>query len=450
MHANKFNIFGKTLARRLSLWYLASIVSIFLLFAFTITGLFWATLKDQIDHHVHIAVTEAHQIVQNYKGDERDSLIKNLVSGQGMTVVVLSPVLETNSPDVALTTEHQLQRILAFSNLTVEAPIHFTVNNIRFAAMPVTVSSGNGIVAVGYSTQVLNATYYKMLLIIIGVLCLGVLPATLIGQHLLKKQLLPLNNIAEQAKSVSNLSSLSTRITINSPTEELETIQIALNTMLSQLEKTFNSEREFFAEAAHTLKTPLAVLRSQIENSSLDLMQKNELLETIDHANDTIQDLLFLSKVGAKPQDTTEFSLSTVMTDLAELAVTLGEELSLSVTVDIQKNVSIVGDKKLLQRALSNIVHNAVIYNKPHGSILLVLKEENRNIKIIVKDSGRGISKNEQSRIFSRFYRGEDVKTPGSGLGLAISKAVIEQMNGTITFSSIRDTGTKITILFSH
>jgi len=163
----------RTLRGRLTLWYILSVGVIVLLLLLSVSGLFWVTLQDQIDHHVHIAVNEAKQVVENYRGEERDSLIKNLVSARGMTVVVLSPdgsaILETNSPDVALVTEHQLQKLLGSSSLYDSTPTHFTENNIRFAAMPAQVNAGKGIVAVGYSTQVLYGTLYKLVAMVLGV-----------------------------------------------------------------------------------------------------------------------------------------------------------------------------------------------------------------------------------------------------------------------------------------
>lgn len=423
-----------------------------LLFALAVTSLFWITLQNQIDHHVHIAINEAHQIVQNYQGAERDALIKNLVSAQGMTVVVLSPdgsaILETNSPDVALTTEHQLQKILISKTLYQSRPVHFTENNIHFAAMTVQVSGGKGIVAVGYSTQILYATFYRMLGIIVTVVLFLVFPMALIGHKLLKKQLYPLESIADQAKAVVDTTSLSRRIRLPTPTAELETIQKALNSMLSQLEKIFKNERAFFSDSAHTLKTPLAILRSQIENSQLTKVAQKNLLSTIDSMNDTIQDLLFLSKVGSRPQKPSLFSLSKLLEDLSELITTLGEDKQLRVTTDLQPNVTITADRKMLQRALSNIVHNAVIYNKSKGAIHLSLRLRNHQIVISIKDTGIGIATADLPLVFTRFFRGKNMMSKGSGLGLAIAKAVIENMGGTISLTSAKHQGTTVIVVF--
>lgn len=424
-----------------------------MLFLTAVSGLFWVTLQDQIDHHVHIAVSEAREIVQNYRGVERDQLIKNLVSAKGMTVIVLSPdgapVLETNSPDVALTTEHQLQKVLTSSSLYESAPTHFTESNIRFAAMPVTISAGKGIVAVGYSTKVLYDTFFKMLGIVGAILLFLVLPITYIGYRLLKRQLHPLESIAAQAKAVTDTSSLSKRIAINSPTQELKTIQEALNGMLSQLEKIFTSEREFFSDAAHTLKTPLAVLRSQIESSTLTQKAQEEMLKTIDRTSETVQDLLFLSRIGGKTQKLEPVSLTEIMEDLTELATTLGEDKHLVISSDIQKGVKVKADQKLLQRAFSNIVYNAITYSKPHGSLDIRLNGQPGNVTVTVKDTGIGISAGDLPKIFSRFFRGGNADAKGSGLGLAISKAVIENLGGKIAVSSTLRKGTTVTVTLS-
>ena len=442
-----------TLKGRLALLYLVSSGAIFLLFSIALSLLFWMTLERQIDHHVLIGVNEARSIVQDYRGSERDNLIKNLVSGQGMTVVVLSPdgaaELETNSPDVALSTEHQLQKILASTKLNEEKPVYFTEGNIRFAAMPVQVSSGKGIVAVGYSTQILHATFYRVLGIIFGVIIFIVLPITYLGYKFIKRQLSPLESIAQQAKEVTGTTSLSRRIRISSPTKELKIIQDALNAMLGKLEQIFKNEREFFADAAHTLKTPLAVIRSQVENIRTRDPAHLEILRVIDTANETIQDLLFLSQIGSSHLKLEHASLSKIMTDLSELATALGESKKITVLSNIQEDISLMADKKLLKRALSNIVYNAISYNKTKGKIILSLTKQSGRIAIRIEDTGIGIGRSDQSHVLTRFFRGSNIKSPGSGLGLAISHSAILSLGGKLTIKSSLNKGTTVLITFS-
>lgn len=448
---NKIHHITRTLRGKLSLWYLTSVGLIICIFLLALGMMFWFTLQDQIDHHIHITVNEAHDLVQNFRGEERDQLLKNLVSAQGMTIIVLSPdgapVLETNSPDVAIATEHQLQKVLISASLDEPTPVHFTENGIRFAATPVQINAGKGILAVGYSTQVLYATFNKMFLIVASIVIFLVSPITFIGYKLIKSQLQPLESIAQQAQTISGNSTLKKRIHINSSSEELVTIQRAVNTMLAELERVFTSERQFFSDAAHTLKTPLAVLRSQVESASLAKKDKRELLKTIDATTETTTDLLLLSKIGIQSQDNKTISLSNLMKDLVELTSLLSEEKNLHVSSDIVNNIYINADKKLLQRALGNLAQNAVIYNHVEGNIELKMQEQQGQIVITIVDTGIGISKQDQKKLFARFFRGSTPRGKGSGLGLAISKAVIENLGGTIKLSSKLHKGTIVRIL---
>ena len=442
-----------TLRGRLSLWYISTTIIIFSLFSLLIGILFWVTIQSQVDHHIRIVVNEAKDIVSQYTGKERDDLIKNLVSAQGMTVVVLSPdgapVLETNSPDTSAVTEHQLQRIIALRANNNDTPIHFTQENVRFAATSIQFRSGNGVVAVGYSTKIFTETYYRLFIIIILSIILLVLPTTYVGYILLKKQLTPLEKIAQETKYIVDTSSLYKRIMVDTSIKELGTIQKAFNSMISRLEDIFLNERDFFLDAAHTLKTPLAVLRSQIETTKLKSKKQDELLQTIDHANDIIQDLLYLTKIGNINTQHSRVSVRNIVLDLSELATTLGEEKDLHISTHIQEGVFINGNKNLLLRALSNIVINAVSYNQNGGNIAISLIENKKVTTIAVKDTGIGIPKTEIKKVFSRFFRGSNATSGGSGLGLPITKAVIESHGGKISINSKLNKGTIIKITFS-
>lgn len=441
---------NRNLQSKLTFWYLGSVTSIILIFLFATSGLFWVTLQKQIDHHVHIVVSEAAQIVQQFSDERRQELLTNLVSARGMTIVLLSPdgapILETNSPDVALVTEHQLQGILSSSSLYDSIPNHFTESGIRFAAVPVEVDAGKGILAVGYSTQVLYSTFTNLLLIVGGIIIFCVLPIAYAGYTLLKKQLQPLKNIALQAKKINASKSLTRRISIEGSTEELQTIQITLNEMLSQLEEVFVSERTFFLDAAHTLKTPLAVLRAHIENTTLSQKRKKELLAVIDSTNDTIQDLLFLSKIGTSNQKKEVVSVTELLKSIGEIVSTLAENKDITVQLEIQPDLYTTANKMQLLRAINNVVHNAVIYNTTHGQIQISATKRDAQIHITISDTGVGVPKNLQKKIFTRFFRVSQSAETGSGLGLSITKAVIEDLGGSVSFSSKVAKGSTVTI----
>ena len=442
---------NQSLRGQLSLWYLGSITLIITIFLIATGSLFWITLQNQIDHHVHIVVNEAAQIVQQFSAQQRQQLLTNLVSAKGMTVILLSPdgspILETNNPDIAAVTEHQLQSILSSNLLNNLTPDHFTINGIRFAATPVNINAGKGILAVGYSTQVIYSTLTKLLLIIGAIIIFCVIPLTYLGYKLLKKQLQPLESITLQTQKINTSQSLSHRIHLRQPTKELITIQNTLNQMLAKLEAVFTKERAFFSDAAHTLKTPLAILRSQLENLDIAAHTKNNLLKVIDSTSGTIQDLLFLSKIGSSNQKKTTFSLSKLMEDLVEITTTLGESKNITVNSKIAQNIQVTANKKQLLRALSNVALNAVIYNHPRGAITISMKQDQKRIVIKISDTGRGVAQKHIPKIFDRFYQCSTSHKWSSGLGLAITKAVIEDLGGKVAFRSKVGTGSTVSII---
>lgn len=456
-----FLAWPKTLRGRLTLWYVASTMLTFVVLAGLFSGMLWLTLHDQIDHHIHIVVTEAQHIVEQYSGAERDQLLKNLVNGRGMTVVLLSadgsPILQTNSPDVALMSEHQMQRVLLTSdqnnpaNNINDAPIHFSIQNFRFATVRVTISGSPGVLAVGYSQDVIDQTFWNLLFIIALVLVAISLPLSLLGYMLLKKNLQPLETIATTARSITQSQKLETRIAQKQSTAELEAISDAFNQMLSQIQTVFNKEHEFFADAAHTLKTPLAVLRSEVEALPVTMEKdKNILLTKIDSVAEVIQDLLLISRIQTQHSaETDKINLSVLLQEFAELAQVMGSAQQLQIKTDIQPNVMLVGNLQLVKRMLSNLVENAVLYSNKNGQIFVSLKKEMGKATIQISDTGVGIDQADLPHIFERFYRGKTAKkTKGSGLGLAISQAIMESIGGSIAVSSKLGRGTTFTLNF--
>lgn len=443
-----------TLKRKLSNWLFISVISIYIFVIGSVGVLLWTTLHSQIDHHIHIVVNEAKQIVENYKSNERDNLLKQLVSGQGMTVVLLSPdgtpSIQTNSPDVAFISEHQMQQVLYSSAEKSTDPTHFTASKVRFAAMPVMVEGGHGILAVGYSLTVIDDTLKKMIAITIAITVLVMVPLLFLGNKSLNKSLDPLSQIAKLAGKITDSTSLAKRVNISKTSQELMMITTALNTMMERLETTFSKEHEFFSDTAHTLKTPLAVIRSQVESlPDKHSVLKTKVLSEIDNAAKTIQDLLLLSQLKLSNKSKNKHvNISRLLTKLAELTQTLGEDKNVQVIADIEGRVNVLGNEKLINRALGNIIQNAVIYSKKSGIITIKLEKKSNKAIISIADNGIGIKKSELKKIFNRFYRGENQKyLHGSGLGLTISKEIIESMGGRIEIISKLGKGTQVKII---
>lgn len=444
-----------TIRSRLTFWFSFTVFSVLIVFAVLVSLLIRSALNTQIDHHIHTVITEANQIVESYTGIERDKLLSQFVSTKGMTVLLLSadgtPIVQTNSNNLAPISEHQAERVLVMGDTATTLPIHFTIQNTRFAALRVGNDPGNGVLAVGYSLEVVNETFALLLGIIVGVTMLFLVPCVVFSSLLIKRSLAPLESMAQTMEAISAKEELTTRLSEHTQTRELLLIANAFNRMLGKIQLMFQSEQEFFSDAAHTLKTPLAVLRSQVETLSKESdSKKRTLLNTIDRAVETIQDLLFIARIeSTQAQKNTTISLSSVCKELGELAVSLGEIKHLVVATDIVQNLHIQTDPSLLRRAFSNIMHNAIMYSPEGGRVTLVLHADLtlKQALFVVTNEGIGISKKELEKISTRFYRGTSSKgTAGSGLGLAITKAVVDRLGGKVTIHSVPNKETRVTV----
>ena len=449
-------IFFKTLRGKLTIIFFVSTVTITILTFFLLIFTTQKLIFDQVNHHLHIVINEAKKIVEeNHEVDNIEPL-KTLVSAQGMTVILLSsdgsPILQTNSFDVADVTEHQMQQIV-FSSTNKEEPQHFSVNQMQFATVPVSIYGyQDGILAVGFSTKIINNTIKEITTIIIFVLLLSITVVSIVWQTIIKHYLLPLEKISQSALQIKKSSDLNKKVKTNTTTIELKNITASFNNLLEKLKQVFEEEHLFFSDTAHSLKTPLAVIRSYIETLPRQQnKKKNEILNYIDSLNETIQDLLIISKINTSyPKNSKQINFSEIVSTIAELTQTIGLEKNITVNQVIEKNIFINADEQLLTKAILNVIKNAVDHESQNGTITISLNKKNNISELLIKDTGVGISSKDLKSIFNRFYQSKNSQSKkGNGLGLSISKAIIERFEGKITISSKIKKGTSVFIFFS-
>ena len=402
-----------TIRGKLTQWYILSTLGLFTVLTIFLSILIWQVLHEQIDHHIHIVVNEARQIVEYYPLSDQDLLLKQLVTASGMTVVVLKTdgtvVSQTSSPDVTIASKAELDKLIASSSFNSSAPHHFNANRQRFATVPVNLGTEIGLLAVGYSLNIINNAFRNLLAISMAILAFAFLLAIFTSRILLKKQLQPLERIADIAQSISGSQDLNKTIHDQNSTEEISQLSIALNTMILRLKAVFDKEHEFFSDAAHTIKTPLAVLRSQTE--TLKGEKKLALIQSIDRIVDNIQDLLLISRLETQSkQSFKKINLTKLMNELTLIGKTMSQDKKIMINSGIEAGIFITANRKLLSRALGNIVQNAVLYTPDNGTIEIKLFKQHKHSVIIVQDTGRGIAKEDLPYIFDRFFQGKNTR----------------------------------------
>lgn len=218
---------------------------------------------------------------------------------------------------------------------------------------------------------------------------------------------------------------------------------------------TGSNQKEFFANASHELKSPLTsiigyqqLITEEIETDPQQILDySKKTIQEAKRMNEIVIDMLNLSKLERQePKKIERIDASALLTDLLDrFRQRLGQaEITL---VEKIENVQLIMDTNHLEELFRNLLDNAIAYNRPSGTIEVELTEEH----FVVKDSGIGISEEEQQRVFERFYRAEQAKRQslgGTGLGLAIVKHIAGMYDFKIKLKSKVGEGTTIEILF--
>lgn len=224
---------------------------------------------------------------------------------------------------------------------------------------------------------------------------------------------------------------------------------------LAPLHASYEKEQRFLNDASHELRTPLTILRTSLENiqhKGGDAIQTNaqEAIEEVDRMNHLLQNILTLSRAEQYNAKTTIISCEEMLSSIVQRMQPLAEKQTCTITLlPNTENISIMGNKEALERALVNLVQNAITYNKPQGTIVLSCEKKKGNANITVEDSGIGMNTEELTHLTERFYRVEKSRTRskgGSGLGLAIVEQIIKNHKGILHFASIPEKGTTVTI----
>ena len=253
-----------------------------------------------------------------------------------------------------------------------------------------------------------------------------------------------LTDLSLQIRQISS-KNLEKRILSIKSNDEIGELSITFNDLLDRLDTAFKRERQFIADVAHEMKTPIATLKSSFDvtlqkNRTNDEYKKiisDSIMET-NRLTTTLKDVLDLAWSEVASEKTKKvFNLSTLIVELAEIAQKLAEKKHITVTSAVTPHIKISGFRERLGRAILNIIDNAIKYTPQNGKIEINLYKRDDRAIITIKDTGYGISSSEVNHIFDRFYRGSRVDTVfGAGLGLAIAQATITIHKGTIEVKS--------------
>ena len=268
----------------------------------------------------------------------------------------------------------------------------------------------------------------------------------LISYFLAGRILRPVRKITNLAREIDE-NDLTSRIPLNTSRDELYELASALNQMLDRLQYSFTRQKQFLADAAHELNTPMTSVQIFLEQGLLnrelpapfhkDLLQQQQVMLRIKRL---LQDLLTLSwlELGRKLKPET-FDLKAMTTSVIEDFKPLVDEKNINLTSSLPKTLNYFGDPAQFHRVLVNAVDNAIKYNFANGKLIVRLEKRSETIRLSVTNSGSPIPEKELEQVFEQFYRVEKSRSQefgGCGLGLTIVREIVRLHGGQISLEN--------------
>lgn len=277
---------------------------------------------------------------------------------------------------------------------------------------------------------------------------------------LTKKTLTPLQKLTSEVSQIQ-AQNLSTQLAVPNSKDEIAQLTSSFNEMLTRLDNAFSTQKQFSANAAHELRTPLAVLQTNLE--VFEKKQKPEMIEyrqlftmikeqtaRLSQLVGTLLDMTNLKSVPRTDQVSLEELVDEVFCDLDPIAEKAGISIHFNDSSNQDLHTDVTGSYVLLYRAVYNLVENAIKYNRPHGSVSVSVKQENGQAMVLVTDTGIGISPENQKKIFDPFFRVDKSRSRamgGAGLGLALVDSIAKEHRGTVKVLESSSAGSTIVLM---
>ena len=272
----------------------------------------------------------------------------------------------------------------------------------------------------------------------------------------------PVDQLINEVEAITDGRSLHRRLPTESGNDELAHLSQTVNAMLTRLEESFAALRRFTADASHELKTPLTVLRADVEramhpstNRGDRMVALEEALQETARMSDLVNSLLTLARADEGRFDIhrTPIELEPLLREIYETAVILGEDAGLTLSLAALDNGIVMGDRARLRQLFLNIVTNAIKYTPRGGAVeLSATRRGSDEIAVAIRDTGIGIAATDLTHVFDRFWRADRARSRqsergGFGLGLAIAQWIVQAHEGTITVQSRLGRGSVFTVV---
>ena len=401
---------------------------------------------DQSDQFSVDTVLEEFSIVDEFSSP---GVYFQLVSKQGDVLVTSHNLVGLEMPADPSLIEGALQGQTPLGTVSTEEG-----TKLRIIASPIIVQDEILILETGKSLKHVDDTMDRIRVGFIVAGLTAVFIALISGLLLARRAFSPVKRVTLTAKRITEHSDLTQRVGYKGPMDEVGHLAKTFDDMIERLRQVFESQEEFVQNASHDLRSPLAVLRMNLDLLAQNLSEQDRkdslrmMKEEAIWMTRIVDDLLFLAEVStiATAQNQERVSLRDMVNDGVGTARQSGGNRR--ILTDIQEDLFTTGNLPRLKRLLANLLENAIKYTSEEGTIFVSLYRESDMACLEVSDDGVGIEADDLPHIFDRFFRADKsrLREKGSGLGLAIVKAIAVQHGGTASAKSEVGRGSTFTV----
>ena len=451
---------------RLTLWYAGVLAVSLIAFAVLIYYAAVATLHERQDESLKSTAQTVASAYEEELQEQQQSIPK---AGQIVMAELIFPnryvqIIDSAGHQIATSRNASEIRTTIPEAVLTRAREHnfdfINADGFRFAVVPISSPDQPlGYAAVAEPLSVIEEGLSRLRRDFFAGVPLVLLVASLAGYFLARKSLSSIASMSAQTQRIS-AESLSSRLDVTNPKDELGRLATTINDLLGRLENAFTEQQRFIADASHELRTPLAVLRGETEVALEKTRTVEEYQESLSLIKDEaerlsriVEDLFILARqpIDAPAKLVREqVVLNDAVRDCARAAQVLATRKGVQLNVhNNNPPIALSGDEDLLKRMILNLLDNAVKYTPAGGEISLTLERQNGNAQIVVRDTGIGIPEQDQLRVFDRFYRVDKARSRalgGAGLGLSIVRWIVDAHGGKIRIHSSDGDGSVFTV----
>lgn len=470
----------RSIRARLTLWYALVLGFIFIVSDIILYQSFKMSLMDTIDNTLQAAAEEVEDSIFRVPPERWNTTIKQVERGflvnrmfiQLVEISTTSPGIEESFHILARSgvlsgnisqrkiwesLAHQFPETPVYMNVIEESP---STHPLRIILYPVQKNENKGyLIQVGTSLKKMFHTLRNFLIILIVSGPLLLLVSVFGGHLILKKALVPVKSVVQTARKIST-EDLSLRIESKNRKDEIGELITTFNQMISRLEGSVAQIKQFSSDASHDLKTPLTVIRGEIDIALRKERVSKEYIKTLTTVREesqklerVIDNLLFLSRIDDREYRFSfqKVQLDEIVLNMFENAQLLAAKKNIICVIKKMDSVFINGDPILLNRLIMNLLDNAVKYTPARGRVEVSLEKNQKTVRLTIQDTGIGMPGESLPFIFDRFYRvdpSRSQRSEGSGLGLSIVKKIAEIHQAHINIHSELNRGTIVQVLF--